>query len=192
LKAQSCFRNSYEDDSCIFKPVNDFALFAGFSCGRDDLDDYVQNDAHQHDQEMLSRTYSFHIKNEDGNVSAPVAFVSLANDAVRLSNRKKAKVFPPGLQYRVYPAVKICRLGSHQECQRKGIGSYLLWALKTLFLSENRTGCRFVTVDAYNDQGTLGFYQKNDFEFQNKEDVEASTRILFYDLMRFKESVVNS
>ncbi|WP_459932226.1 GNAT family N-acetyltransferase [Fundidesulfovibrio butyratiphilus] len=159
---ESSNRNSLEDANCLLKPVDDFALFTGFSCGRDDLDDYIRNDAQTHDRELLSKTYSFHLK-DGAALSLSVAFVSLANDAVRLANRKKQRVFPANLQYRAYPAVKICRLGTRQEHHGQGIGSYMLWALKCLFLSGNRTGCRFVTVDAYNDPPTVSFYQRNDF-----------------------------
>lgn len=160
--------------------------FTGFSCGREDLDDYILNDAQTHDQKLLSKTYSFHLK-DGGALSLAVGFVSLANDAIRLSNRKKQRLFPSSLQYRTYPAVKICRLGTRQEHQRQGIGSYILWALKCLFLTENRTGCRFVTVDAYNDPPTLTFYQRNDFEILTEEDAKSPTRALFCDLLRFRD-----
>lgn len=181
-------RNSLEDSNCLLKPVDDFALFTGFSCGRDDLDDYIRNDAQPHDQELLSKTYSFHLKN-GGALSLAVAFVSLANDAVRLANRKKQRLFPSSLQYRSYPAVKVCRLGTRVEFHRQGIGSYMLWALKCLFLNENRTGCRFVTVDAYNDAATLAFYQRNDFELLTVDDEKSPTRALFCDLLRFRDQV---
>lgn len=183
---ENCRRNSLEDSSCLLKPVDDFALFTGFSCGREDLDDYIRNDAQPHDRELLSKTYSFHLK-DGGAVSLAVGFVSLANDAIRLANRKKQRIFPAGLQYRSYPAVKVCRLGTHLEFQRQGIGSYMLWALKCLFLNENRTGCRFVTVDAYNDPATLAFYQRNDFELLTGDDAGNATRALYYDLLRFRD-----
>lgn len=183
---ESPSRNSLEDPNCLLKPVDDFMLFTGFTCGREDLDDYIRNDAQAHDLELLSKTYSFHLK-DAGALSLAVGFVSLANDAIRLTNRKKNRLFPARLRYKVYPAVKICRLGTHREHQRKGIGSYLLWALKCLFLTENRTGCRFVTVDAYNDAPTIAFYQRNDFELLTVEDASSPTRALFCDLLRFRD-----
>jgi GNAT superfamily N-acetyltransferase len=179
-------RNSLEDSNCLLKPVDDFALFTGFSCGQADLDDYIRNDAQAHDLELLSKTYSFHLKDHDA-VSLAVGFVSLANDSIKLANRKKRKIFSAGFQYRSYPAVKVCRLGTRQELQGQGIGSYVLWALKCLFLNENRTGCRFMTVDAYNDPRTISFYRKNDFEALTEEDAASPTRALYCDLLRFRD-----
>jgi len=182
----NCQRNNFEDDNCRLRPVDDFASFTGFSCACRDLDDYIQNDAERHDREMISRTYAFHLKDQ-GSLSPVVAFVSLANDAIRLANRKKERLFPDGLRYKAYPAVKVCRLGTRAAYQRQGIGSYVLWTLRFLFLSDNRTGCRFMTVDAYNDPPTLNFYQKNDFALLSENDAKEDTRSMYCDLLRFRE-----
>ena len=64
---------------------------------------------------------------------------------------------------------------------RMGIGSYLIWALKMLFLTDNRTGCRFITVDAYNKSAVTEFYEKNDFEFLTEDDKKEKTRSMYSD-----------
>lgn len=181
--ATTCERNKYEDDVCTLQPVNDFQLFAGFSCGEPDLDDYIRNDAATHDAEMLAKTYAFQLK-KDNAVSFPVAFVCLLNDVIRIPNRCKSRLFPEGMRYRTYPAVKIGRLGVSGDVQGAGIGSYLLWTIKLLFLTDNRTGCRFVTVDAYNNPRTVNFYNKNGFSFLTAEDEKLATRTLYLDLKR--------
>ena len=69
--------------------------------------------------------------------------------------------------------------------------------IKSWFIDEeNKTGCRFLIVDAYNKDIPLSFYQKNDFQFlfsseqQEAEnlgyDVSKSlhTRLMFYDLKK--------
>lgn len=35
--------------------------------------------------------------------------------------------------------------------------------IKAFFLNENRTGCRFITVDAYNRPEVIEFYRRNGF-----------------------------
>lgn len=50
------------------------------------------------------------------------------------------------------------------------IGSHTLNMIKKLFVTENRTGCRFITVDAYNNEEVLQFYQKNEFQFFYDKD----------------------
>ena len=57
---------------------------------------------------------------------------------------------------------------------------------KEFFRTNNRTGCRFITVDAYNDEATLNFYKKNGFDFLWNADKNDNTRIMFFDLMRFE------
>ena len=38
--------------------------------------------------------------------------------------------------------------------------------IKSWFIDpENKTGCRFVVVDSYNEEIPLAYYQRNDFEF---------------------------
>lgn len=188
LPVRSGLRNTYEDSNCILRPVDDYSLFTGFSCGKSDLDDFFVNDAKPHDEQLLAKTYSFHLK-DNGQVSDPVAFCSMSNDAIRISNRKRQRLFAEGKRYKTYPAVKIGRLGTRQNLKRRSIGTYLLWALRFLFITDNRTGCRFVTVDAYNEPGVIQFYQKNDFAFLTTDDAHASTRAMFCDLLRFKHSL---
>jgi hypothetical protein len=66
-----------------------------------------------------------------------------------------------------------------------GIGTYILNWLKTFFTTDNRTGCRFLTVDAYNQPRILKFYKTNEFDFLHEKDKEDRTRIMYYDLKRF-------
>ena len=37
---------------------------------------------------------------------------------------------------------------------------------------DNKTGCRFLVVDAYNNPRTLHFYERNDFRFLHTDEVE--------------------
>lgn len=47
-------------------------------------------------------------------------------------------------------------------------------------VTDNKTGCRFLTVDAYAD--AIPFYLKNGFIPLNEDDVGQATRLLFFDL----------
>lgn len=77
------------------------------------------------------------------------------------------------------------------------LGSQIINYLKCLFTRrENLTGCRFLVVDAYNDERVLGFYMKNGFiplyanedlereAFHIAEDVRLHSRMLYFDLMQ--------
>ena len=46
-------------------------------------------------------------------------------------------------------------------------------------------GCRFITVDAYNDESTISFYTKNGIEFLTDKDENDETRLMYFDLKDF-------
>ncbi|MCD8184166.1 MAG: GNAT family N-acetyltransferase [Bacteroides sp.] len=62
----------------------------------------------------------------------------------------------------------------------KAIGSFLLDFVKSYFIEDNKTGCRFVTVDAY--ANAVPFYLKNGFTPLTDNDQDDPTRLLYFDL----------
>lgn len=177
-------RNIVDNDQLLIRPVDDFTIFTGFSCALADLDRFIRSEAKGHADELLAVTYACHLKGEGDIVSLPVAFISLANDSVVLKTGRKKKLFRRAKHYDGYPAVKITRLGVHCEYQRNKIGSHILHSIKQLFITDNRTGCRFLTVDAYNSPPVISFYEKNDFEpLLNGRD-RPGTHSMFFDLKR--------
>ena len=60
----------------------------------------------------------------------------------------------------------------------------------------NKTGCRYLVVDAYNTEIPIAFYKKNGFDFifstetqemeyrNIKSDQPLRTRLMYYDLIR--------
>lgn len=71
-------------------------------------------------------------------------------------------------------------MGVNQEAKGLHIGSFLLDFIKSYFVVDNKTGCRFLTVDAY--AAAIPFYLKNGFVPLNEEDADAETRLLYFDL----------
>lgn len=185
-------RNSLEENGFLLCPVDDFTVFTGFSCGTSegakDLNDFIQNDAWRHDRDMIARTYALWYKFEDGTLSeVPLAFASLLNDSIPFDDERKRKM-PSGLRYDSYPAVKIGRLGVRVEVQKQGVGKSFLGLIKLLFLNQNRTGCRFITVDSYNEEKPRRLYLSSGFDFFNEDDQGEKTRLLYLDLLRYSKS----
>lgn len=155
-----------------------------FNCGDADLNDFILTEASLYQKAMLAVTYVF----EEKTTKQIAAFFSLANDKVSLSdfenktdfNRFRKKRFANAKRLRSYPAVKLCRLGVDESLKGKSIGTILLNFIKTYFLLDNKTGCRFITVDAY--AAAVPFYQKNGFVPLNDEDIDDDTRLLYFDL----------
>lgn len=197
-------RNKMENDKFTLiklETEKDFSCeeVKNFDCGRVDLTEFFIDDAYNHHKELLTTTYCCQPKEAtEKDFFFPVAFISFLNDNIKVTKEerkkdkrflynwiKKSTPFPKRL-YETFPAVKIGRLGVHKDYQRSHVGSSLLNLTKDFFLTNNRTGCRFLTVDAYNDQVTLNFYNKNGFEFLWDEDHADKTRIMFYDLLRHR------
>lgn len=131
---------------------------------------------------------------------------TLANAGIRvndLPNSRKKKIetnIPHVKVMKDYPAVLVARLGVSKHFRSLHIGSDILSYIKLWFLDPyNKTGCRFMIVDAYNEPTTIAFYEQNGFntvfstEQQEKDyrhlesDIPLSTRLMYYDLMRTVE-----
>ena len=155
-----------------------------FNCGDNDLNDFLLNRSNSFRKALLAVTYVF----ENIESKEIIGYFSLANDRVSLTdfenktefNRFRRNRFINGKRMKSYPSVKICRLGINKDFHGQGIGSMLLNFIKSYFLEENKTGCRFITVDAYNN--AIPFYQNNDFQHLKKEESDTVTRLLYYDL----------
>lgn len=132
-----------------------------FDCGDNDLNDFFCNDAINYLRHLLAVTYVFENDNKT------IAFFSVLNDRIsreeidkKICNRIERKI-PRKKHFKSYPAVKIGRFGVHSEYHRKRIGTEVIDFIKAFFTQRNKTGCRFITVDAYNTSLAIGFYTKN-------------------------------
>lgn len=86
--------------------------------------------------------------------------------------------------------MKIGRLAVNVDFQGQGLGKIILDYLKQLFIENNRTGCKFITVDAYSQ--SLHFYEKNGFEYLTAKDAGDDTRLMYFDLIKIVEENIFS
>jgi len=190
-----CRRNHIRDNLYLLEKVEDFSIAEEFDCGNEekdkDLNEFFRDDAVDYKKALLAETYALYLAWDDKQLG-PLAFVSLANDTIKLTRSRKEKLFHHRKRYiDDFPAVKIARLGVHKAFQNKNVGTKILNLLKNFFTTDNRTGCRFLTVDAYNESRVLKFYKKNEFEFLRPNEggkTPPKTRIMYYDLARFAVS----
>lgn len=151
-----------------------------FDCGDKDLNEFLLEDSKRYQQQLLAVTYIFESN------SHTVAFFSMFNDKITTSEfdskSKWKKLAPFEKRKQSYPAVKLGRLGIHVDYQKMGLGRDILNYIKILFVTSNKTGCKFLTVDAYSK--SLEFYIKNGFIFMTKSDENHDTRLMYYDLMQ--------
>jgi GNAT superfamily N-acetyltransferase len=159
----------------------------GFDCADNDLNEFFSIDSIVSDRELLSVTY---VVEFDG---VTVAFFSLSNDAVKKrtlnSSRweKLTNIIPSRKRYASLPAVKIGRLATTVSYQSSGLGSEILDFIKDWFTNGNKTGCRFITIDAYNNPRAIRFYEKNGFTNLLPAKESDKTTLMIFDLMTVRE-----
>jgi len=181
------------------KKIQDFSIFKDFRCcpppkpgeAESDIDDFIHNDAHRYYKDKISSTYGLFFQLD----KRPVAFATLQNDAISIG---PGFTPPKGYNYPQYPAVKIGRLGVRTDVllgsgvripmQGKSVGSYFLRYIKH-FMSQpdNRTGCRYLTVNADKSESDriVNFYTRNEFRrLQDPPPEEESQIVIYFDLNR--------
>jgi predicted GNAT family N-acyltransferase len=152
-----------------------------FDCGDSDLNDFLLNDSKSYLNKLLAVTYILENEHET------IAFFSLLNDKVSQaevdSGNKWKKLFrkTTGKDFRSHPAMKIGRLGISNSFKGLGIGKSVMDYVKAMFISNNRTGCRYITIDAYRE--SLPFYEKNRFRYLTERDTNSGTQLMYFDLI---------
>lgn len=188
---------------CTLYKVNELILqnCKAFDCGVEDLNDFFANDAITYERDLMGKTYCW-LDNTDN--TKIVAMITLANAGIQtthLQNNPKRhlnKAIAYNKQGRTYPAVLIGRLGVSIEFQnaRYRIGAQIMDFIKDWFRSaDNKTGCRFILVDAVNSPHTLHYYERNGFKplfpriddeksfYGIPESLSLHTRMYYFDLL---------
>ncbi len=180
---------------------NSFIDSEPFTCGVDDLDEFFTKDSFLNQNKLLGKTYLFRSKETPTTI---VAAITLSNDSIRLNNKIKSEdvtVFLDDTELsekrlKRYPGVLIGRLAINIQYAGQGIGTEVMNFVKYWFRNGNKTGCRFLIVDALNTPSTLRYYEKNGFRYLiSDERSEAKymeigmgrlplhTRLMYFDLL---------
>jgi predicted GNAT family N-acyltransferase len=174
-----------------FKRFNPNDIIKPFDCGDADLNGFLLEDdpsvsnAKHHTNELLAVTYVI----EDEEMERTIAYFSLLNDKIEREitdnatwNRLSREI--PNIKRRKsQPAVKIGRLAVSCAYQGQGWGSKIIAFLKHWFTEGNKTGCRFITVDALAEK--VGFYKKYGFQVLVTPHEGDETVLMYYDLKNF-------
>lgn len=148
------------------------------------MNDFILNESVLYRESLLAVSYVFGQKFS----KRTIAYFSLANDRISLTdfesktefNRFRRHKFVNEKRLKSYPVVKICRFAVDLSMKGHSIGTFLLNFIKSYFFDDNKTGCRFITVDAY--AAAVPFYIKNGFVALTDEDKDSTTRLLYFDL----------
>jgi GNAT superfamily N-acetyltransferase len=160
---------------------------------------FFANDAWKYAEQLLGKTYYFVTTDDNPTV---VAAFTMANDSIKAAlvsktlRNKIQRNIPNTKRTRSYPAVLLARLGVSEGLRGRHIGRQVIDYIKAWFTrADNKSGCRFLVVDAYNKPEIINFYVRNGFKHlyadENEEretfSIDATlplhSRMMYFDLM---------
>lgn len=150
----------------------------GFTCKDEDITEFFTQDYADYAYQLLGKSYCF-VKPETSDI---VCAFTVANSSVKvdslpsnLRNKLNRKI-PNAKRRPQYPAVLVGQLAVSDLFSGHHVGDELLDFIKSWFIDPlNKTGCRYVIVDAVNHQKVFEYYQRNGFKFLFSSDKEEWT-----------------
>lgn len=193
-------------EQCIFAELSENILkkYNGFVCKDEDITDFFTGEYANYAYQLLGKSYCF-IDKTNSNI---VCAFTVANSSIKvdllptnLRNRLNRKI--PNIKRKPqYPAVLVGQLAVNAFYAGNHVGDELLDFIKSWFVDPlNKTGCRYIIVDAINHPKVFEFYRRNGFKFlfssdeeewmflhhngQNlvKEISSMKTRLMYFDLI---------
>lgn len=175
-----------------------------FSCDNDKaIEKFFKSEFKDYECQLLGKSYGFVKTNPSLEL---VAAFTVSNSMLPISH------FPKNIRNRIsrripnpkrnsqYPAVLVGQLAVFDSFAGKHIGDEVLSFIKSWFIDPlNKTGCRYIIVDAVNNDKVIGFYQRNGFKFifdKIEDEIEymkldmdpeyKRTRLMYFDLIILK------
>lgn len=128
-----------------------------FSCGNEEIDNYLKTLARQHQERNFAKTY---VAVEDGR-NKVLGYISLAMGNVLLQDADESVY--ARLPRHPMPVLHIARLGTDMSCQGKGIASLLLTHAADLAIAASATvGVYALELNA-SDQQAYDYYLRRGF-----------------------------
>ena len=175
-----------------------------FDCGRKSVNDFFHNEAQDYQDELFGKTYYWVLPD---NPSEIVAGFTVANASIftkRLPNARQKKIgrevhHEKGLIN--YPSILLAQLGVDLKYKGFHLGPQIIDFVMDWFTSpDNKSGCRHLIVDAYDEPHLLEFYQSNglnlffssleqEMQYRNwniEKDGPLETRLMFRDMILLK------
>ena len=167
-------------EQCDFMELTEDVLqqCKGFTCKDEDITEFFTQDYADYAYQLLGKSYCF-VKPETSEI---VCAFTVANSSVKvdslpsnLRNKLNRKI-PNAKRRSQYPAVLVGQLAVSDLFSGHHVGDELLDFIKSWFIDPlNKTGCRYVIVDAVNHPKVFEYYQRNGFKFLFSSDEEEWT-----------------
>ena len=167
-------------EQCDFMELTEEVLqqYKGFTCKDEDITEFFTQDYADYAYQLLGKSYCF-VKPDTSEI---VCAFTVANSSVKvdslpsnLRNKLNRKI-PNAKRRPQYPAVLVGQLAVSDLFSGHHVGDELLDFIKSWFIAPlNKTGCRYVIVDAVNHPKVFEYYQRNGFKFLFSSDEEEWT-----------------
>ena len=167
-------------EQCDFMELTEEVLqqCKGFTCKYEDITEFFTQDYADYAYQLLGKSYCF-VKPDTSEI---VCAFTVANSSVKvdslpsnLRNKLNRKI-PNAKRRPQYPAVLVGQLAVSDLFSGHHVGDELLDFIKSWFIDPlNKTGCRYVIVDAVNHPKVFEYYQRNGFKFLFSSDKEEWT-----------------
>lgn len=167
-------------EQCDFMELTEEVLqqCKGFTCKDEDITEFFTQDYADYAYQLLGKSYCF-VKPDTSEI---VCAFTVANSSVKvdslpsnLRNKLNRKI-PNAKRRPQYPRVLVGQLAVSDLFSGHHVGDELLDFIKSWFIDPlNKTGCRYVIVDAVNQPKVFEYYQRNGFKFLFSSDKEEWT-----------------
>lgn len=152
----------------VLRKLDDTVDVSTFDCGIDELNGFLQENALDDLKKRMNVTYVLlHQKRILAYYCILADRIDTKVDPIRRSVRDRLKR-KADYRYTSFPSIKIGRLAVDKDFQSANhcevhLGKLIVNGLKFKFATEQQFGCRYLTVDAMNNDRTINFYLNNGF-----------------------------
>ncbi len=179
-----------------------------FDCGREPVNEFFREEAQGYQDELFGKTYYFVHPEHPFDIIAGFTVANASIFTKQLPNSRKKKIgkevhHEKGLIN--YPSVLLAQLGVDKKFKGLHLGPQIIDFVMQWFTSDdNKSGCRHLIVDAYDEPHLIDFYQQNglnlffssveqEMKYRNwdtEKDGPLETRLMFRDMILLKRSSI--
>lgn len=181
-----------------------------FDCGRPEVNNFFKKEAQDYQDELFGKTYYLCNPEDWTDVAAGFTVANASIFTKRLPNSRQKKIaqeihHEKGLIN--YPSILLAQIGVDTKYRGNNLGSQIIDFVMQWFTSDdNKSGCRHIIVDAYDEPGLIDYYQKSglhlffsskeqEMEYRNwneAKDGPLKTRLMFRDMILLKRPSIRS
>lgn len=136
-----------------------------FDCGRLEVNVFFSQQAQAYQDELFGKTYFFIHPDNPTNIVAGFTVANASIFTKHLVNSRQKKIgsevhHEKGLIN--YPAILLAQLGVDVKYKGNHLGDQIIKFVENWFTNDNnKSGCRHLIVDAYNEPHLIDYYQRN-------------------------------